>query len=386
MDKASKVFRRGGVRLRTLSSRHSELQLLISELRTVRAAQRGLVAAQNRAAQDLVRWSLRDENRAVQEVAQLLAELTAIYADVQTEFNAQLKALRYQFEMILEGEEQLDSCRSELAACETKESKHRRELKKAAAGDRQQAELKLTASERAKNAALSEVTERTRENEVAKMARLKQGLLTLSDAYLQLAERTQLVFSAHRDIVSELPDIDAEHLHAAKFTGSQRCQQRVGRVRELLRPPESGAAAAVGRADSVPPEPPPPYAAGTPTRRQSAAPAPAGTPPCRCGAAQGYGWRNSSMSSASDFSPSAPLDSSASPVYPGSSPGYPSGPAYPDGSPGYPGDSPGYTGAGHGAAPRGHPPVPVPRWLPHGHGGHDPQPGLAAAVGGLQLR
>ncbi|XP_043216729.1 protein diaphanous homolog 1-like isoform X2 [Amphibalanus amphitrite] len=317
MDKASKVFRRGGVRLRTLSSRHSELQLLISELRTVRAAQRGLVAAQNRAAQDLVRWSLRDENRAVQEVAQLLAELTAIYADVQTEFN---------------------------------------------------------------------VTERTRENEVAKMARLKQGLLTLSDAYLQLAERTQLVFSAHRDIVSELPDIDAEHLHAAKFTGSQRCQQRVGRVRELLRPPESGAAAAVGRADSVPPEPPPPYAAGTPTRRQSAAPAPAGTPPCRCGAAQGYGWRNSSMSSASDFSPSAPLDSSASPVYPDSSPGYPSGPAYPDGSPGYPGDSPGYTGAGHGAAPRGHPPVPVPRWLPHGHGGHDPQPGLAAAVGGLQLR
>ena len=58
--------------------------------------------------------------------------------------------------MILEGEEQLDSCRSELAACETREAKHRRELKKAAAADRQQVELKLTASERAKNAALTE--------------------------------------------------------------------------------------------------------------------------------------------------------------------------------------------------------------------------------------
>ena len=69
---------------------------------------------------------------------------------------AQLKALRYQFEMILEGEEQLDNCRSELAACETKEAKHRRELKKAATGDRLQAELKLTASERAKSAAHSE--------------------------------------------------------------------------------------------------------------------------------------------------------------------------------------------------------------------------------------
>ena len=77
------------MRLRSLSSRHSELQLLISELRTVRAAQRGLVAAQGRAAQDLVRWSLRDENRAVQEVAQLLAELTTIYADVQNEFNGE---------------------------------------------------------------------------------------------------------------------------------------------------------------------------------------------------------------------------------------------------------------------------------------------------------
>ena len=60
------------------------------------------------------------------------------------------------------------------------------------------------------------------------MARLKQGLLTVSDAYLQLAERTQLVFRAHRDIVSELPDIDAEHLHTAKFTGTDR-RSRQGR-------------------------------------------------------------------------------------------------------------------------------------------------------------
>ena len=55
----------------------------------MRAAQRGLVAAQGRVAQDLVRWSLRDENRAVQETAQLLAELTAVFADVQTEFNGE---------------------------------------------------------------------------------------------------------------------------------------------------------------------------------------------------------------------------------------------------------------------------------------------------------
>ena len=64
------------------------------------------------------------------------------------------------------------------------------------------------------------MTERARENEVTKVARLKRGLLALSDAYLQLAERTQLVYSAHRDIVSELPDMDAQHLHTAKFTGT----------------------------------------------------------------------------------------------------------------------------------------------------------------------
>ena len=64
------------------------------------------------------------------------------------------------------------------------------------------------------------MTERTRENEVAKMTRLKGGLLTLSEAYLQLAEKTQLVFQAHRDIVSELPDLEAAQLHTAKFTGT----------------------------------------------------------------------------------------------------------------------------------------------------------------------
>ncbi|XP_037091082.1 uncharacterized protein LOC119111374 [Pollicipes pollicipes] len=222
MDKASKVIRRSGVRLRTISSRHAELEMLISELRMARAAHRGLVSAQARVAQDMVKWSLRDENRAIQQTVQLLAELTAVYADVQNEFNAQLKVLRYQFEMILEGEEQLDTCRSQLVSCETKESKHRRELKKASQQDRQQAEAKLTGSERAKEAALLEVTERAREHEVAKTTRLKQGLLTLSDACLELAHKTQLVFQAHREIVSELPDLDVNQLHTAKYTGTAR--------------------------------------------------------------------------------------------------------------------------------------------------------------------
>ena len=60
------------------------------------------------------------------------------------------------------------------------------------------------------------------------MTRLKCGLLTFSEAYLQLAEKTQLVFQAHRDIVSELPDLDAAQLHTAKFTGIVDRFQLVG--------------------------------------------------------------------------------------------------------------------------------------------------------------
>ena len=111
-----------------------------------------------------------------------------------------------------------------------------------------------------------------------------------------------------------------------------------------------------------------------------------------------YGWRDSSMSSSSDYSPSAPLDRSTG--YPGGSPGYAGGsPGYPGGSPGYPVEM--YPGAGHGSLPPAHhhqqlhqpghqpgvPPVgPGPRWLPGGHGGHGVQTELSAAVGDLQLR
>lgn len=67
---------------------------------------------------------------------------------------------------------------------------------------------------------MSAAAERAREHEVAKVTRLKQGLLSFSDGWLLFSERERLVAAAQRSIAEELPDLDAAQLHAASYSGA----------------------------------------------------------------------------------------------------------------------------------------------------------------------
>ena len=65
MDKASKAIRRSGVRIRSIGSGHSDLQMVISQMKDLRTASKAFTTAQSEAMQDLVKWSLKGENRAI---------------------------------------------------------------------------------------------------------------------------------------------------------------------------------------------------------------------------------------------------------------------------------------------------------------------------------
>ena len=69
-----------------MSSGHRELNMVISELRDVRSTAKAFTTAQSTATQDMLKWSMTEENPAIQDTFVQLAELNAIWTEVQREF------------------------------------------------------------------------------------------------------------------------------------------------------------------------------------------------------------------------------------------------------------------------------------------------------------
>lgn len=232
MDKA---LRRSGVRIRSASSGHTELQLVISEVGGIPSAGRRFTGAQQAAADDLLRWSLLQEDRAIRDAASQVHELSEMWTDVQRQFVESFKEYRRQFELILEGEKQLDVTRQKLAGAESRERKIRKDLEKAArkssALEIADIESRLKTAVDGRELARVEVLECHKENEAVKLIRVKQNLLNMSEAYLELAHKCAHLFQAQKEIAEALPDVHDSQLHNVKYTGAVAVRRAVETAR-----------------------------------------------------------------------------------------------------------------------------------------------------------
>jgi len=239
MEKASKVLRRSGVRIKSIGSGYSDLQMVISQLKDVRTASKGFATAQSAAMQDLVKWSLKDENRAIQDALTQVDELFSVWSEVQREFADHMKDFRYQFEMVLEGARQLDVARTTLQAAELRETKIKKDLKKAAkkapAEEIRELAGRLSEAEREKDIAQLEVVDRIREHEVVKLIRIKEGLFKMSEGYIDYAQKCDVIFGAQRDIALQIPDVTDRDIQDIKYTGSGATMQAVSRAKDKIK-------------------------------------------------------------------------------------------------------------------------------------------------------
>ncbi|CAL1269877.1 unnamed protein product [Larinioides sclopetarius] len=265
MDRASKVLRRSSVRLRSLGAGHSDLNMVISELKDLRHATKAFMAAQNSASQDMVKWATCDENRAIQDIMSQLGELNSMWTDVQKDFIEHLKTFKNHFELILEGEKQLDAAQNQLATCELNEQRIRKELKRASKKATEEEinnlEIKLSQAERAKYLAQLEVVELSHKNEAIKVVRLKEGLLKLSEAYVELANKCAIIFEAQREVSHYLPDVHSRDMNELKYTGSGACKQAVAKARDRVQLYKRHNYRLVP-SSSIIEDPPPPYTPG----------------------------------------------------------------------------------------------------------------------------
>ncbi|XP_023722566.1 uncharacterized protein LOC111872682 isoform X2 [Cryptotermes secundus] len=230
---------RSSVRLKSMSSGYQELSMVISELRGVRSTAKAFAEAQCSAAQDMLKWSLTEENPAIRDTFFQLSELSALWTEVQKEFADHLKEFVIQFEMILEGEHHVDQARTHVAASERRAVKIKNKLNKASkrgnVEETRQLEMKLTEAKDSCDLAQIEMSDRIQENEGVKLIRVKEGLLKLSDSYLELAHKCHIIHEAHRDIAYQIPDVHNKELHEITYAGPELSKQAVLTAKDRVR-------------------------------------------------------------------------------------------------------------------------------------------------------
>lgn len=84
----------------SLGSGHGDLIMTISQIKELRSATKALIAAEEATLDDLVRWSAKEENRAIKDVLERFSELCAFWTEAQKELNEQMKEVRSHFEVM----------------------------------------------------------------------------------------------------------------------------------------------------------------------------------------------------------------------------------------------------------------------------------------------
>ncbi|KAL4225376.1 hypothetical protein ACF0H5_016065 [Mactra antiquata] len=263
MDKASRAIRRSGVKLMSLGGGHSDLNVLVCDIKDIKNCAKAFMNAQHTAAQDMMRWASHEENRAVKDVVSNIADIFLIWTEVQNTFLSHLKEYRQLFEMILEGEKQVTQAKANLDYCVEKEAKCKKEMKKvgkrASPGEMRILQSRIDQSEQAKDLAQVELSDRVRENEAIKLIRMKEGLLKMSGAYIAMACQCNTLFTAQRNIALQLPDVHGRDLESVKYTGAETTKFIVEKARNKVDSFTSS---------DVSSDPPPPYTPPDPTTRE----------------------------------------------------------------------------------------------------------------------
>ena len=219
MEKASATIRRSSAKLRASFGGSSDLHLLIAQLKSFKSASKHANSAESEAWNDMARWAGRQQNRAVQDVVARIVDLAAKRNEIKSEaLDEALKSLRKQFEAVLEGEKILEEARGKVEESKTAVGKMRKKGPEANQGQLEFA-AKLSDAESDLREELITYEECRKEVEAAKMIRLKEALIRLTQSYAEEAEKARVLFEAANNIASLIPDVKDMDLADIRYKG-----------------------------------------------------------------------------------------------------------------------------------------------------------------------
>jgi len=208
MEKATQAMRRSGTRIKSLGSGHSDLQMVIAQLKEMRLACKSFMAAQNSAVKDLLKWSLNDENGVIQDSLTQVRDLFVMWTEVQMDLAYHMKDFRHQFETILDSAKQVDLVKADLSTAETKVVKLKKERRKSELKETSEEAKartdKISDAEKDKEKAGMEVAGKISEHESVKQSMIRKGLLNLTEAYIEYGRKCEIIFSSQRDIILQV--------------------------------------------------------------------------------------------------------------------------------------------------------------------------------------
>lgn len=255
MERANQALRRSSVKLKCLNSGHSDLNMIISDVKEIRSAFKSFHLAQVTTWEDMAKWANKEKTIALQEILHVLLDLCYLWSEVQLDFLAGLKKFKHQFELILESEVLLDKSKTHLYVSEQKDSKVKKELKRATAKGNIE-EAKHLAERQLETQALvkvaqAEVKSKTLENESVKLMLVKESLLNLSSSYLELSDKASLIFQAHKEVAKSIPDVHDRNIEEIRYPGSEMARNIVLKTKESVH--------CYKKSTDIESAPPPPY-------------------------------------------------------------------------------------------------------------------------------
>jgi len=212
------TLRRSSAKLRSLGSGHGDLILTISQWKELRSATKSLMAAQESTANDLLKWSSKEENRAIKDVMERFSELCSLWTETVKFALEDLKEVRNHFEMILEGEKGVDAAKALVDTAEAKEVKLRKEEKKIKkrsnldCDELRDVQIKIAKTQRDKDYAESEANSKIKEHELVKMIRVKEAMKKFCNSQAEICDKGKIVFSAGSELTEQIPELTAETL------------------------------------------------------------------------------------------------------------------------------------------------------------------------------
>lgn len=220
---AGNALRRRSVKLMSLSAGYGDLNMLVSQLKNTRQTAKNFADAQAAVVGDLVKWASHEKNEAIRDVANHILTLNSLWTETQYTFSERLKDFRCQFDAVLDGEKQVNIAKSNVGACEKREASLRKDIKKLSKKgsneDLRHLQNKLAQTERAKDLAKIDYSEKMKETESLKLIRFRQGLLRLSEAYEEMGNKCAVIFSTQKDICLQIPNVNSSDSETMSYAG-----------------------------------------------------------------------------------------------------------------------------------------------------------------------
>uniref|UniRef100_A0A8D8Q1X0 Uncharacterized protein n=1 Tax=Cacopsylla melanoneura TaxID=428564 RepID=A0A8D8Q1X0_9HEMI len=208
------ALRRSSIRFKSsISTGHTELNLLIDGFKQVKESAKMFYRAQEETIKDLVVFSHNEKNEILAQTCKYLEDLSMQWVEVQREFVDNLKKVKCQFSCIRKEELELDKVKNKLLTLEKEEIKLNKTMSKpkVTISEKKQAQVHLAETKEMITSLNIDLKEKHKQCQLTKSKRIRDGLKQYAESFLHLSNKCNFIFQSFYKAAHHLPDPTVYH-------------------------------------------------------------------------------------------------------------------------------------------------------------------------------